>query len=227
MPPQLLHQDSPRSVVESNDFFSKGQRQHHTLTSSEQPHSIEVRPCIPLVETIGLESFIRTIVKQLDLKLVDEVEFDMNSQGLIYNWKDVFEVEKTYTACLGIAKRLYTCRGYYHEPARQLTYFVLEERNERTIGPAFDFHVMVFCYYNSTRHVTKVVVQYDQLSFYLHCVGLVGFYKWMTGKVITPLGMGWMRLYKATGLVLHPVTFLFQVLMIPLVIIWYFLYYGA
>eukprot|EP00957_Ditylum_brightwellii_P024146 1820344-Ditylum_brightwellii.AAC.1 len=98
----------------------------------------------------------------------EHVLFDMNSQGTLTRWDDVFRVEKTYTTCLGISRRTYTCHGYTHEPKKQLAYFILGEHNERSmkILPAFDFHVMIFCYYDSNGIVTKVDVQYDQMGFW-------------------------------------------------------------
>ena len=239
MPPQLLSHDnrctqspSPQSVVKSDAFFGNDEPQQQQQEQQQQipkvlsqealmTKNVEVRPCIPLVQTVGLEPFIRTIVKQIDLQLVDKVVFDMNSQGFFYSWSDVFAVEKTYTACLGIARRLYTCHGFYHEPSRRLTYFVLEERNERTIGPAFDFQAMVFCHYNERKEVTKVVVQYDQLSFYLHCLGIIGFHRWMSANVLTPLAMIWIKPYMALWRA-HPATFLVYLFSIPVAMLWYF-----
>lgn len=195
------------------------QRDHTSFAKN-----VHVEQC--LVVKDGLESFIRAIVKQLDLHLEDNVLFDMNSQGILQRWEDVFLVEKTYTACLGISKRTYRCHGYTHEPDRRLTYFILDERNERSLPilPAFSFHVMIFCHYNAAKAVTRVEVQYDQLSFYLHCVGLEAFHRWTVRNIVTPLAYCWMTIFRATGVV-NPITFLLQLVGVPLVALVWLLYF--
>ena len=164
------------------------------------------------VKEIGLENFIRAIVHEIDLHLTDDVIFNLNERGLLYKWKDVFEVERVYSKCLGISNRLYNCHAYTHEPGKKLAYFILEEYNQRTAPflPEFKFFVIVFCYYDKNRAVTKVDVQYDQMSFFLHCLGIIQLHRWFSGHVLTPFAVFWMRLYKATGLV-NPVTFLAQI----------------
>ncbi len=164
------------------------------------------------VREIGLENFIRSIIHEIDLKLTSKVEFNLNERGILYTWNDVFEVERAYSRCLGISKRLYNCHAYTHEPQKKLAYFILEEYNERIASflPEFKFFVIVFCYYDANRNVTKVEVQYDQMSFFLHCLGVIQLHRWFSGNVLTPFAITWMRLYKATGLV-HPITFLAQI----------------
>jgi hypothetical protein len=173
---------------------------------------IDVGEC--QVKEIGLESFIRRIVKEIDLHLTNDVVFNLNERGIIYKWKDVFEVESVYSKCLGISNRLYECHSYIHEPQTKVTYFMLEEYNQRTISflPEFKFYVVVFCYYDSNMAVTKVDVQYDQMSFFLHCLGMVQLHRWICANVLTPFAVRWMRLFKATGCV-NPFTFIFQVLL--------------
>lgn len=190
-------------------------------TRQLRQEKIEVGTCN--VFEIGLEKFIRRIVKELDLHLEKEVSFNLNERAMLFEWNRVFEVEKVYSTCLGISERHYKCHSYIHKPNSGLTYFILEETNKRTWSflPEFNFHVIVFCYYDKKRkNVTKVEVQYDQLSFFLCCLGLAQFNRWMIANIVTPLACIWMRMYKLTGAV-HPVTFLLQVMMVTIAIYWY------
>lgn len=181
---------------------------------------IDAQKC--LVAHVGLENFIRSIVRPLDLRLPDEVKFNMNGQGRMQSWEDVYLAERVYTRCLGISKRIYQTHSYTHEPERKLAYFVLEERNERSLSflPTFDFYVLVFTYYDEAKNVTRVDVQYDQMSFFLHCMGLAQGHAWMVERVITPVAVAWARAYHASGLV-NPFTFLFQLMIVPLLFYWY------
>jgi len=197
---------------------SAAESQSSSLTAKEKPHfsqfagqPLSIRQCF--VETVGLENFICTIIKELHLKMNEHVLFDMNSQGTLTRWDHVFRVKKTYTTCLGISHHTYTCHGYTHEPKKQLAYFILGEHNERSmkILPAFDFHDMIFCYYDSNGIVTTVDVQYDQMGFYMNYFGLSAMHLWCMRCVVTPFAMLWMNTYNKTGKV-HPLTFLVQVL---------------
>jgi hypothetical protein len=207
MPPQQ-HTDQ-----HSTDFHHTSRDDKNSKSGSSSKKVIEIGTCA--VKEIGLEKFIRRIVHELDLHLTDNVEFNLNERGLLYKWKDVFEVEKSYTQCLGISERLYQCHSYSHEPTRKSTYFILEEYNQRIASflPAFKFFVIVFCYYDSNNAVTKVEVQYDQMSFFLHCIGLMQLHRWLASNIVTPLAIIWVRAYKATGL-LHPITFMVQLALV-------------
>ena len=178
-----------------------------------------------LVAHVGLENFIRSIVKPLDLHLPNEVKFNMNGQGRMQSWEDVYLAERVYTRCLGISKRIYQTHAYTHEPDRKLAYFILEEHNERSFWflPGFDFYVLVFTYYDEQNNVTKVDVQYDQTSFYLHCMGLAQGHAWVVENVITPMVMKWARAYHASGLV-NPFTFLLQLMIVPLALLYWFMW---
>lgn len=175
-----------------------------------------------LVAQVGLENFIRSISKVLDLKLPKEVKFNMNGQGRMESWDDVYLAEKVYTRCLGISKRIYQTHAYTHEPSRNVAYFILEEHNERSLSwlPGFDFYVLVFTYYDEEKRVTRVDVQYDQLSFYLHCVGLAQAHASLV-EALTPIIVAWARAFHGTGFV-NPFTFLLNLLLGPLLICWYF-----
>lgn len=202
-----------------------------------------------LVAQVGLENFIRSISTVLDLKLPRKVKFNMNGQGRMESWDDVYLAEKVYTRCLGISKRIYQTHAvsdgrslllelpafqtsndehwlsqtqYTHEPSRNVAYFILEEHNERSFSwlPGFDFYVLVFTYYDEEKRVTRVDVQYDQLSFYLHCVGLAQAHASLV-EAITPLVVAWARVFHGTGFV-NPFTFLLNLLLGPLLIYWYF-----
>ncbi len=70
------------------------------LQSNNSSQKIEVGSCN--VNQIGLEKFIRAIVKEINIHITDDVYFNLNDRGVLYKWKDVFNVEKTYTKCLGI-----------------------------------------------------------------------------------------------------------------------------
>ena len=166
------------------------------------------------ISEIGLENFINSIVDEINLNLKESVQFNLNDRGLLYKWKDVYEVEATYAKCLGIQKRMYQCHAFTHEPQNNVAYFVLEEFNERTYSflPEFKFHVLVFCWYDvHTRSVTKVSVQYDQHSFFLHCMGIERIWRFMIGNVLTPPARLWAKLYFMTGLV-NPFTFIAQII---------------
>ena len=47
-----------------------------------------------LVAQVGLESFIRAVTKPLDLNLPNKVTFNMNGQGLMSSWEDVYLAKK-------------------------------------------------------------------------------------------------------------------------------------
>lgn len=195
----------PPQQQKRTNFPDQSQR----LVSSKD--KIEIGAC--QVDQIGLENFIRTIVDEIDLNLTENVEFNLNDRGIIHKWSDVFNIEATYAKCLGISKRLYKCQSYTHEPSNCVTYFILEEFNKRTTSflPEFKFYVLVFCWYDKeTRSVTKVSVQYDQHSFFLHCLGIEGLWRWTIANVLTPPAKLWARAYFATGLV-NPFTFIAQI----------------
>jgi len=177
-----------------------------------------------LVAQVGLENFIRSVVQPLDLNLPDKVLFNMNGQGLMNSWEDVYFAERLYTRCLGISKRIYQTHSFTHEPEKRLAYFILEEHNERSYSflPGFDFYVLVFCYYDDEKNVTRVDVQYDQMSFFLNCMGLSQTHLWLVGK-ITPFALCWAKLFHATGLV-SPCTFLIQLLIVPVALIYWYLW---
>ena len=185
--------------------------------------SIETPKC--LIAHAGLENFIRAVVKPLDLKLSKFVQFNMNGMGRMTSWEDVFFAERVYTKCLGISKRIYQTHSYVHEPEKRLAYFILEEYNERSYSflPGFDFYVLVFTYYDENLNVTKVDVQYDQIGFFLHCLGLAQINAWIVEEIVTPVALLWAKCFWATGLV-SPVTFVMQLVLFPLMIYW-FLYY--
>lgn len=211
-------------VKQLQPYNTKSPIGHFTskVTSPEvitQKHDrIDAQKC--LVANVGLENFIRGIVRPLDLQLPDRVKFNMNGQGLLQSWEDVFFAERLYTRCLGISKRIYQTHAFTHEPDRKLAYFILEEHNERSLSflPGFDFYVLVFTYYDEARNVTRVDVQYDQMSFFLHCMGLAQGHRWFVEKVITPFAMTWARAYHASGLV-NPFTFLLQLVVVLFVLL--------
>lgn len=198
-----------------------------THTSPEQiidKHAkIDAQKC--LVAHVGLENFIRNIVRPLDLELPDQVKFNMNGQGRMQSWEDVYLAERVYTRCLGISKRIYQSHAFTHEPERKLAYFILEEHNERSFSflPGFDFYVLVFTYYDDSKNVTRVDVQYDQMSFFLHCMGLAQAHAWLVERVITPMVLIWARAFHASGLV-NPFTFLLQLMIVPLALVYWFLW---
>ena len=76
-----------------------------------------------LVAQAGLENFIRSIVEALELKLPNTVRFNMNGQGVMQTWEDVYMAERVYTQCLGISKRIYQTHSYTHEPEKKLASF--------------------------------------------------------------------------------------------------------
>mmetsp|Transcript_17028 Transcript_17028/g.25774 ORF Transcript_17028/g.25774 Transcript_17028/m.25774 type:complete len:217 (-) Transcript_17028:71-721(-) len=191
-------------------------------TRNDIRKSVEAGACN--INEIGLENFIRNIVEVLDLNLGENVVFNLNDRGIIHKWSDVFAIERTYSACLGISERFYTCHGYVHKIQQHYGYFVLEEFNKRTVSflPAFKFYVYVCCYYDhKTRTVTKVDVQYDQMSFFLHALGLQNVWRWVVSNLLTPLAMVWMAAFRATGMV-NPFTFLAQILLVLVLIYWEF-----
>jgi len=171
---------------------------------------ILVRRCE--IYEVGLERFIRRCMKELDLNMDDRVEFNLNDRGLLHKWKDVFKVERTYSQCLGISKRIYQCHGYTHKPEQRLVYFILEEENKRTYNclPDFHFHVIILCHYDAAGTLAKVDVRYDQMSFFLHCVGMMGLHTWFVGNILTPIACVWMRVFTAICVV-NPFTFLVQI----------------
>mmetsp|Transcript_5337 Transcript_5337/g.13356 ORF Transcript_5337/g.13356 Transcript_5337/m.13356 type:complete len:247 (+) Transcript_5337:168-908(+) len=175
-----------------------------------------------LVAQVGLENFIRAIVRPLNLQLPNKVKFNMNGQGLLQSWEDVYLAERVYTRCLGISKRIYQTHAYTHEPENKLAYFILEEHNERSLWflPGFDFYVLVFTYYDDQNNVTRVDVQYNQMSFFLHCMGLAQAHAWLVENMITPFVLTWARTYHASGLV-NPFTFLLQLMIVPLALIYW------
>mmetsp|Transcript_23437 Transcript_23437/g.29532 ORF Transcript_23437/g.29532 Transcript_23437/m.29532 type:complete len:212 (-) Transcript_23437:66-701(-) len=177
------------------------------IARANDKNQIKIGCCA--VKEIGLENFIRRIVLENDLRLTNDVVFNLNERGILYSWKEVFEVERVYSQCLGISDRLYNCRSYTLEPQQQLVYFLLEEYNKRiwSFLPEFKFYVVVFCHFDSERAVTKVEVQYDQMSFFLHCLGIIKMHRWVSANILTPIALRWMKVYKATGTV-HPITFL-------------------
>ena len=177
-----------------------------------------------LVAQVGLENFIRSVVQPLNLNLPDKVLFNMNGQGLMNSWEDVYFAERLYTRCLGISKRIYQTHSFTHEPRKKLAYFILEEHNERSYSflPGFDFYVLVFCYYDDDKNVTRVDVQYDQMSFFLNCMGLAQAHLGLVGK-ITPVVLCWAKLFHATGLV-SPFTFLLNLLIVPVALIYWYLW---
>ncbi|KAG8467019.1 hypothetical protein KFE25_000335 [Diacronema lutheri] len=164
------------------------------------------------VKAVGLRDFVVTIMRELSLSMATNVDFNMNSNAILGTWEDVFLAEKCYTTVLGISSRVYRCFAFTHEPERRLCYLMLEEDNLRSLPflPPFKFKAMVICWYNSKREVTAVQVEYDQLGFYLHCLGLHAAHGWLSRRVLTPAVVTWAKAYVASGVV-HPFTFLLQV----------------
>lgn len=218
-----------QQAVKTLQPYTKSAVGHFTAKTTSPEHiihkhnEIDARKC--LVAHVGLESFIRHIVQPLDLHLPDAVRFNMNGQGRMQSWEDVYLAERVYTRCLGISKRIYQTHAFTHEPEKRLAYFVLEEHNERSLSflPGFDFYVLVFTYYDEQRNVTRVDVQYDQMSFFLHCMGLAQAQAWLVERVITPLVLVWAKAFYASGLV-NPFTFLIQLLVVPFLFIYWFLW---
>ena len=200
---------------------------HFTSTSPSTPKSIILKnqsidaPKV-LIAQVGLENFIRAVVKPLNLNLPNSVRFNMNGVGRLQSWEDVFFAERVYTKCLGISKRIYQTHSYTHEPEKRLAYFILEEYNERSCRflPGFDFHVLVFTYYDDEMNVVRVDVQYDQLTFFLHCLGLAQLHAWFVEWIVTPIVLVWAKAYFKTGLVC-PLTFFIQLVFVPLLCYWY------
>jgi hypothetical protein len=182
-------------------------------------HSSSKNPAIEVgesnVKAFGLERFIRNVAKSVNLHMEEKVEFNLNSRGILFTWKDIFEVESIYTKCLGLTERFYQCHGYTHNRERQVFYFILEEHNKRIwkILPEFDFHLIVFCYYNERSAITKVEIQYDQMSFFLHCLGLAQLHKSIVANLLTPFAQAWAKTFAATGFV-NPITFLAQIIVV-------------
>ena len=220
--------DKPPSKSKSLQPYARAPVGEFTSTSSFTPKSIlskhreiDAQKC--LVAQVGLENFIRAVVRPLNLNLPDRVKFNMNGQGRLQSWEDVFLAERVYTKCLGISKRIYQTHFYTHEPEKRLAYFILEEYNERSVWflPGFDFFVLVFTYYDEKNNVTAVDVQYDQMSFFLHCMGLAQLHAWAVERLITPVAVAWAKVYLASGLVC-PFTFMMQLLIFPCAMYWYF-----
>ncbi len=160
------------------------------------------------VSEIGLEKFIKTIVKEIDIHIGDSASFNLNERAMMYSWKDVFDVEAVYSKCLGISKRLYKCDAFVHEPDQSRAYIVVEEFNQRMYSflPEFSCHILVFVWYDKqTMAVTKVNVQYDQESFFLYCLGFERYWRWFVGNILTPPARLWAKAYLSTGLV-NPIT---------------------
>jgi hypothetical protein len=168
---------------------------------------IEVGSCN--INEIGLESFIRRIVNEIDLHITEDCHFNLNDRAVMHKWKDVFEIEQVYTKCLGISERLYRCHSYTHEVDNRLTYFILEEFNKRSYSflPDFKYYVLIFCWYDENRGVCEVSVQYDQMSFFLHCMGITNMTRWILSNISTPPAKLWAKAFAATGCV-NPITFL-------------------
>eukprot|EP00751_Fragilariopsis_kerguelensis_P036419 CAMPEP_0170939504 /NCGR_PEP_ID=MMETSP0735-20130129/21992_1 /TAXON_ID=186038 /ORGANISM="Fragilariopsis kerguelensis, Strain L26-C5" /LENGTH=300 /DNA_ID=CAMNT_0011344935 /DNA_START=69 /DNA_END=971 /DNA_ORIENTATION=- len=174
---------------------------------------------------IGLENFIRRIALVRNLSLDESpgarVVFNLNDRAIIHSWHEVFDIERTYSTCLAIKERIYTCHGYIWKPEPEnVGYFVLEEYNRRTYTwlPNFHYSVVVMVYYDNpaSRTITKVDVQYDQLSFFLHVLGLQHLWRWYISNIMTPVAMLWMKLYRRTGFV-NPVTFVLQLIIFSVV----------
>jgi hypothetical protein len=164
------------------------------------------------VRAEGLQAFVVRIMEELSLSMGKNVDFNMNSNAIFGNWVDVFKGEKCYTTVLGIKSRTYRCFSFTHEPERQLCYLILEEENLRSVGflPDFAFKAMILCWYDSKREVCKVEVSYDQLGFYMHCLGLFAAHQWLTRRVLTPAIVILAKAYLASGLA-GPLNFLLQV----------------
>ncbi|KAL3779576.1 hypothetical protein HJC23_005088 [Cyclotella cryptica] len=133
-----LSVDAHPSKSKSLQPYAKTPVGQFTSTSSFTPKSIlskhrqiDSQKC--LVAQVGLENFIRAVVRPLNLNLPDRVKFNMNGQGRLQSWEDVFLAERVYTKCLGISKRIYQTHSYTHEPEKRLAYFILEEYNERSV----------------------------------------------------------------------------------------------
>lgn len=228
----LMQHNSAASFSVIEQSYSKPQ-QHKlqrmpTFVSSEVSENlidkrIEAGRC--LVAQVGLGNFIRAVTGPLNLHMTEEVAFNMNDKGVMSRWDDVFLAEQVYTRCLGISKRTYQTHAYTHEPDNRLCYFILEERNERSMWflPAFDYFVLVFTYYDENKAITRVDVQYDQISFFLHCLGVAQMNKWFVEKILTPCVLVWAKSFHGTGLV-NPFTFLLQLLILPLAVAYYFMY---
>lgn len=164
------------------------------------------------VKAIGLQAFVVRIMQELSLSMGTHVDFNMNSNAILSTWDDVFLAEKCYTTVLGISSRVYRCFAFTHEPERNLCYLIIEEENRRSVPflPDFGFKAMVICRYDAQREVCAVQVEYDQLGFYMHCVGLHAAHQWLSRRVVTPAVVVWVKAYAASGAV-HPLTFLLQV----------------
>jgi len=174
---------------------------------------------------IGLENFIRRIALVRNLSLDESpgarVVFNLNDRAIIHSWHEVFDIERTYSTCLAIKERIYTCHGYIWKPEPEnVGYFVLEEYNRRTYTwlPNFHYSVVVMVYYDNpaSRTITKVDVQYDQLSFFLHVLGLQQVWRWYISNIMTPVAMLWMKVYRKTGFV-NPVTFVLQLILFSVI----------
>lgn len=165
------------------------------------------------IHEVGLERFIKSCCKVLDLNMNGSVIFNLNDRGILHEWKDVFQVERTYSKCLGITDRIYQCHGYVHRAEEKLAYFILEEENKRVWSflPVFNVHVMIFCRFNDQGTLTKVDVRYDQMSFFLECLGLMRIHTWVNDNIITPIAVTWMHVLISSGVVINPLTFVAQI----------------
>lgn len=197
------------------------QWQHSEFRTTENANASKEKIIVGRCEIyeVGLERFIRRCTKELNLNMSNNVLFNLNDRGILHKWNDVFKVEKTYSKCLGISKRIYQCHGYTHKVEQRLVYFILEEENKRCWNflPGFHFHVMVLCCYDAKGTLTKVDVRYDQMSFFLHCIGMMRIHTWFVGSVLTPIACVWMRAFTAFGFV-NPLTFIAQILFLTLLL---------
>lgn len=228
--PNLLTKEPPRQSIKLQPYskYPLGSWDLPPNSTASSPQSIlekhdKIDAQKYLVGQVGLENFIRNVVKPLKLQLPDSVKFNMNGCGRMQSWEDVYLAEQVYTRCLGISKRIYQTHSYTHEPNKRMVYFILEEHNERStrILPAFDFYVLVFCYYDEAKNVTNVDVQYDQLSFFLHCMGVAQWHACVMEWVVTPVAICWAKAFRATGLV-NPFTFFIQLMALPLALVYWF-----
>lgn len=224
----IKKRNRPQEKAKILQPYTKAPIGHFTAKSTSPEHIRNKHDKIDaqknLVAQVGLENFIRSVTIPLNLNLSDKVKFNMNGQGRMQFWEDVYLAERVYTRCLGISKRIYQTHAYTHEPDKKLAYFILEEHNERSLWflPGFDFYVLVFTYYDDKKNITRVDVQYDQMCFFLHCLGIAQAHAWFVESVITPIALVWARAYTATGLV-NPFTFLLQLLIVPLALIYFVL----
>ncbi|KAJ1636529.1 hypothetical protein T492DRAFT_958548 [Pavlovales sp. CCMP2436] len=204
--------NSPLACENGAGFGKDGQEKVAHPLQFQICDSREIHVSACNVRADGLQGFVTRIMQELSLSMGKNVDFCMNSNAIIGNWEDVFKAEKCYTTVLGIKSRTYRCFSFTHEPEHQLCYLILEEDNLRSVGylPDFKFKAMVLCWYDSKREVCKVEVQYDQLGFYMHCLGLFAAHQWLSRRVLTPVIVMSAKAYLASGLV-GPLSFLLHV----------------